>query len=412
MAQTLAPQSFTCAGRTVNLNRAHGDVIDKLNPGVYALMCSPMAGFYLELQDPTPMPEKIYGDCGPRSEKILNTYMSRTGANTGVLLTGNKGSGKTLLAKTVCHRAVNELNLPVILIEDAYHGTDFLSFINSIVQPCCIFIDEFEKKYMREEYQNALLGLLDGTGTARKLFLLTSNKADISNFFISRPSRIFYHWQYGKLEEEVMRGYCQDNLKDQRHLENLMTLWTISSDISFDVMQALVEEANRYPEASFINIISDMNINLGDALTRRFEYGECTLDGEEIEIRTEQTTINLVDAHTGQAQISIPAHVTGWKMQKHLLKALGRSGCYFYNSNLLNIESSLAEKGEEPKPEDWYDNHMDDDFNFLLKIDPLQDEVKTNSITINRKLDGVVLKVTLNVIQGDPLTAYFRRLFK
>ena len=412
MAQTLAPQSFTCAGRTVNLNRAHGDVIVKLNPGVYTLMCNPMTGFYLELQDPTPMPEKVYGDCGPRSDKILNTYMSRTGANTGVLLTGNKGSGKTLLAKTVCHRAVNELNMPVILIEDAYHGTDFLSFINSITQQCCVFIDEFEKKYSKEEYQNSLLGLLDGTGTARKLFLLTSNKADISTFFISRPSRIFYHWQYGKLEEEVMAGYCKDNLKDTRHLGNLMTLWTISNDISFDVMQAMVEEINRYPDLNFVDLITDMNINLGNALNRTFEYDSCIIGNKEIDIRCEQTAVNIVDAYTGKATVRIHVRIDSWPLQKALYKALGKNGSYFYNQNLLNQEEDRVTKGLDPLSDETYERDMDNDFTLILDIDPTTDDVKTDSILINRKIEGTSLEVVMNAVHGDPLTAYFRRLFK
>ena len=99
-------------------------------------------------------------------------------------------------------------------------------------------------------------------------------------------------------------------------------------------------------------------------------------------------------------------------MQKALYKALGRKGCYFYNQNLLNQEEDRVTKGLDPLSDETYERDMDDDFTLILDIDPTTDYVKTDSILINRKIEGTSLKIVMNAMHGDPLTAYFRRLFK
>jgi SpoVK/Ycf46/Vps4 family AAA+-type ATPase len=60
----------------------------------------------------------------------------------GVLLSGPKGTGKTVEAKSICVKS----NMPIILLTEAFNDCNFLEFFESIKTPSIIFIDEFEKR--------------------------------------------------------------------------------------------------------------------------------------------------------------------------------------------------------------------------------------------------------------------------
>jgi hypothetical protein len=217
------------------------DIQESLPVGNYSLKFSPMEGFYLEEVESFRMPTKIYGDCLRNADRIVNTFMERNG-NTGVLLTGEKGSGKTLLARQISIQS----GLPVIIINSDYSGDNFNSFLSSIAQPCIVFLDEFEKTYNRES-QEKILTLLDGTYQSQKLFLLTSNdKYRIDDHMKNRPGRIFYLIEFGGLEESFITEYCQDNLKDQSYLPDMLRVSRLFDVFNFDLLTAIVEESNRY----------------------------------------------------------------------------------------------------------------------------------------------------------------------
>jgi hypothetical protein len=217
------------------------DVRTSLPAGNYVLKKDMMKGFFLEDSSDFTSPSKVYGDCLKNVERILNTFNSRS-SNTGVLLSGEKGSGKTLLARQIAITS----NLPVIIINTSYHGDHFNSFLSSITQPCVIFLDEFEKVYNREE-QEQVLTLFDGTFQSKKLFLLTCNdKWRIDGHMRNRPGRIFYFMEFGGLEEKFIREYCEDRLADKSYTDKVVDFSRLFTTFNFDVLVALVEECNRY----------------------------------------------------------------------------------------------------------------------------------------------------------------------
>jgi hypothetical protein len=219
------------------------DIRDTLPPGNYTLKSHPMEGFYLEEVEPFKMPSRIYGDCLRNADRVIETFTRRDG-NTGVLLTGEKGSGKTLLARQVAIQS----GLPVIIINTKYSGDEFNSFLSSITQPCIVFLDEFEKTYDRD-HQEKILTLLDGTYQSKKLFLLTSNdKWRIDSNMRNRPGRIFYLIEFGGLAEEFITEYCQDNLDNQSYLADVIRVSRLFDVFNFDLLTAIVEESNRYGE--------------------------------------------------------------------------------------------------------------------------------------------------------------------
>jgi hypothetical protein len=222
------------------------DIQDHLPAGVYSLRSMPMRGFYLEKEDSFSVLDRYYSDVVEKSGRIINTFTNRA-ANTGVLLAGEKGSGKTLLAKHVSIM-LEAQGIPTIVIASEFSGMGFTSFIDGITQPIMIMIDEFEKVYGAEA-QEDLLTLLDGVSTNKKLYMLTcNNRYKINENMINRPGRIFYSIDYNGIEEKFVREYCQDNLEDKTRVGEVVEILPLLSKMNFDMLQALVQEMNRYNE--------------------------------------------------------------------------------------------------------------------------------------------------------------------
>lgn len=226
------------------------NVHDALPPGNYVIKVTPENVMYLARVDSFTHPPKLYGHTMQTAERIIQTYMDRP-RGTGVLLSGEKGSGKTLLARTVCIEAAARYNIPTIIINAPWQGDQFFTFLSAITQPCIILFDEFEKVYdTKKNEQDAILTLLDGVFPSKKLFLLTCNdRFGINQNMINRPGRIYYSLEFHGLEDDFIREYSQDNLKNKEHVDNVIRITALFTEFNFDMLQALVEEMNRYDES-------------------------------------------------------------------------------------------------------------------------------------------------------------------
>ena len=74
------------------------DPINSLPPENFVLKHNPFSGFFLEQTPEFTLPKKLYGKTKFHASRILNTFNQRQ-SNTGVILMGEKGSGKSLLSK-------------------------------------------------------------------------------------------------------------------------------------------------------------------------------------------------------------------------------------------------------------------------------------------------------------------------
>jgi len=191
------------------------DLHERLPTATYTVGVSPATGeYYLQRIDPFEIDGKIYGDTKRQADRILATFLDRSGS-TGVLLSGEKGSGKTFLAKWISIQAAAAFDIPTVVVNQPLSGERFNAFIQSIQQPVVFLFDEFEKiyadrdssnemEYELDSYrrsqrsvgshnQNNMLTLLDGTYPSKMLFLLTTNdKFRVSNHMRNRPGRVFY----------------------------------------------------------------------------------------------------------------------------------------------------------------------------------------------------------------------------
>ncbi len=224
------------------------DIYKMLPPGNYVVKIDPFENFYLEQIEDFSMPEKLYGSTLKQATRILNTFNDRFGKTTGVLLSGEKGSGKSLLAKQVSIMG-RELSIPTIVINSPFKGDKFNHFIQTMEQRVIILFDEFEKVYDRED-QEQVLTLLDGVFPTEKLFILTVNdKWRINDHMRNRPGRIFYHLEFGGLEVEFIREYCEEKLNNKSHIDQLIKVSSLFAKFNFDSLKAMVEDMNRYNES-------------------------------------------------------------------------------------------------------------------------------------------------------------------
>lgn len=224
------------------------DLHDKLPAGNYVVKKDEMSGqLYLETIESFDIKGKLYGDTTKHTKRILKTFELR-GPSTGVMLNGEKGSGKTLLAKNVAFEGA-KVGIPTIVINAPWCGDKFNSFIQMIEQPCIILFDEFEKVYDKEE-QEAVLTLLDGVFPSKKLFILTCNdKWRVDAHMRNRPGRIFYMLDFKGLSEEFIREYCNDTLEQKEHIDQICKISQLFDQFNFDMLKALVEEMNRFDES-------------------------------------------------------------------------------------------------------------------------------------------------------------------
>lgn len=148
-------------------------------------------------------------------DKVLSSFHCAE-RNLGVILSGDKGIGKSMFAKLLCIKAV-EAQLPVILIDSCVPG--IARFIESIEQECVVLFDEFDKTFKNthdHDDQSALLTLFDGTAGGKKLFIVTCNELyRLSDFIVNRPGRFHYHFRFNYPEPDDIRAYLKDKLKPE-----------------------------------------------------------------------------------------------------------------------------------------------------------------------------------------------------
>jgi SpoVK/Ycf46/Vps4 family AAA+-type ATPase len=242
------------------INKPTGLDYDLVNGKVYNLKWDRYSGVsYFEEDGSLSLPAKVHTT---KSDDIfikrVNTYFQKTSKlSTGVMLSGIKGTGKTVMAKVIAKNS----NLPIIVVDEDYPTSRINDFFRKFETPVTIIFDEVDKHWDTEN----LLGWLDGVQTnAKKLVLFTCNNEDrVNDYLKDRCSRVRYirHFEANdnaRFLREILRdkGIAEDNIENTyTFIVNNFGLLSIDNILSF------IDEKLLFPELSNEEIFNDMNIS-------------------------------------------------------------------------------------------------------------------------------------------------------
>lgn len=236
---------------------------DRLPAKTYTVRFAQMSGFFLEERTDLSVNEKVYGVHPEKADKVLKAFTTFE-RNLGVILSGDKGIGKSLFARLLSAKAV-EAGYPVIIIDQFIPG--IASYIKSIDQEAVFLFDEFDKTFgsIRQgdneaDPQSRLLSLFDGTSQGKKLFIITCNSLHrLNDYLVNRPGRFHYHFRFDYPSGEEILKYMTDKLGPQYHGEiEKVILFSKKVSLNFDCLRAIAFELSL--GEPFEKIIQDLNI--------------------------------------------------------------------------------------------------------------------------------------------------------
>lgn len=326
---------------------------DKLPTQTYVVRFSKEKGFFLEKYADIEIPEnKLYGAHMDKVNKVLRSF-DAFNRNLGVILSGDKGIGKSLFAKLLSIEAIKK-NIPLIVVDTYIPG--IASYIESIEQEVMVLFDEFDKTFgeVRQEDgaaspQTHLLSLFDGVSAGKKLFVITCNTLHkLNEYLINRPGRFHYHFRFEYPSPQEIREYLQDKIPEERYGEiDDIIVFSRKVDLNYDCLRAIAFEINM--GAGFKEAIKDLNIINMKAerytVTLHFDNGMTAVEkdvkldlfneGDETVYLRDKNGLNFVDVE------------------------FNTSSCQFDSNKLINIIY----------PEDlniMFDNSDDEDYKKLV----------------------------------------------
>lgn len=226
----------------------------------YDVNFNKMIGFYLTSRpDLVANEEKIYGNHEAKVQKVMNSF-DRTDRNFGIILSGQKGIGKSLFARILAQKSI-EAGYPVITVTGYIPG--IADFIASIEQTVVVIFDEFEKTFGKNDDmdpQEEMLSLFDGLDNGKKLFVITCNEVDrLNSYLLNRPGRFHYHFSIKNPSDEEVREYMEDKLLDEyKGSIDQIVNFAKTVNITYDYLRAIAFEINQ--GYTFEESLGDLNI--------------------------------------------------------------------------------------------------------------------------------------------------------
>lgn len=233
---------------------------DQLPPKTYRVDYDPETRIFslLETHDFEIPETKIYGQHLDKVKKVLNS-MDKMNRNLGVILSGDKGIGKSLFSKCLGLKA-RKKGIPVILVNEYHEG--IANFLEEIEQTVMILFDEYDKTFDEKKHncQAEMLSLFDGVSAGKKLFVIKCNEIQsLSQYLINRPGRFHYHFRFLYPTADEIRDYMEDKLDKQYYdeIENVIA-FSVRMNLNYDCLRSIAFELNN--GLKFQQAINDLNI--------------------------------------------------------------------------------------------------------------------------------------------------------
>lgn len=250
-------------GNSYQIFSDHLKTYNKLPAQAYTVSFNPQTGYSLSSYGEIKINEKVYGVHTEKVDKVLTNF-NLFDRNLGVILSGDKGIGKSLFAKLLSIKAI-EAGYPLIIVEGAIPG--IASYLNSIEQEVVVLFDEFDKTFTNngnrdnmQDPQTDLLTLFDGLGQGKKLFVVTCNDlSKLNSFLVNRPGRFHYHFRFEHPNAEQVHEYLVDKVPNIQESE-IQAVITFSRKVAlnYDCLRAIAFELST--GLRFEDAIKDLNI--------------------------------------------------------------------------------------------------------------------------------------------------------
>ena len=254
------------------------NVVQQLPPAVYEIRVVPMQGAKIFVRDnvDTSVPSHIYGKIPSYLKKSFDAFDRRQN-NTGILLSGERGMGKSLFARMAINEALSR-GMAVITVSDS----SAVPLVSQITQPLLVVLDEFEKNFAKkpdddddastEGAQTQFLSMLDGIGSANKrMFIATVNDTSkLSKYMLNRPGRFYYHFTFKSLSEAEIREYLdrEANKASKKAIGMAVSVMQAYS-INYDGIAAIAAELNA--GNSIEDTLRDLNLDREGEKQHRLE---------------------------------------------------------------------------------------------------------------------------------------------
>ncbi|WP_370973607.1 AAA family ATPase [Amycolatopsis sp. cg9] len=317
----------------------------ELPVATYSIVFDKLSGYSLrEVAPLTSGGETVYGSHAQRVDRIVRAYKDMD-RSLGVILSGDKGMGKSLMIRMLAEQAREVLELPTVLVQHSTPG--LASFLDELGGALLVF-DEFEKVFGNngdDDAQNQFLSLFDGTSTTKRLYVLSVNHLNrVSEFMLNRPGRAHYHMRFAYPDPETVATYLRDQVPGiaDDQVDEVIE-FARKYDLNFDHLRSIAFELRR--GEPFAQFIGDLNIKRTD---RRNSVVEARITWEDGDADVITGPVDLFDSDSLQAINDYDLDVS---LRFHMRDAVSSSGGYRlqkFEVVDMRSDSQKAQDGELP----------------------------------------------------------------
>lgn len=268
--------------------------IDHLPAHVYKIAVTTKEIALIKDRKQFDLPAKIFGDLMDYKNQIMQTFEENKNESLGVLLTGLKGSGKSLTAEMLANAFLIR-DFPVFII-DSPIPADLIRMVAKL-GPCMIYFDEFGKVYNQgtksgprpmggneqPDHTESLLTLFSDTSLQNVMFVVTANSTnEFSDFMLNRPGRFYYRINYSTLSDKVVTEVLKEYKVPDTHTTFFLNYVKYShGPVSMDILRVIAKEAVKSSDTmSFVKRLSLMNVP--EPIHPKFEITHVFYKGEDI----------------------------------------------------------------------------------------------------------------------------------